>query len=90
MTRCGFTTPTILTVTSGFPVPSFWATGTSFVDYDPSQHASIMGVHFKPGGAFPFFGAVVGELAGTHVSLEELWGSSAVEFAGTAMCRFYS
>src|SRR5262245_14371834 len=23
---------------------------------DPSQHASIMGVHFRPGGAFPFFG----------------------------------
>lgn len=46
---------------------------------DPSQHASIMGVHFKPGGAFPFLGAVVGELADTHVALETLWGPRAVE-----------
>ncbi len=46
---------------------------------DPSQHASMMGVHFKPGGAFPFFGGVVGELANTHVALAELWGPLAFE-----------
>lgn len=36
-------------------------------DIDPSQHASMMGVHFRPGGAFPFFGAAVGELASSHL-----------------------
>src|SRR5687768_6982750 len=25
---------------------------------DPLQHASILGVHFKPGGAFPFLGEI--------------------------------
>ena len=46
---------------------------------DPSQHASIMGVHFRPGGAFPFFGAAVGELANSHLALEDLWGRAAIE-----------
>lgn len=45
---------------------------------DPAQHASIMGVHFKPGGAFPFFGAV-NELADTHVNLDAFWGGWAAE-----------
>jgi AraC-like DNA-binding protein len=61
---------------------------------DPSQHASMMGVHFRPGGAFPFFGAAVGELANSHVALEDLWGRSAVELrerlcsAATPQMRF--
>ncbi|MGH7856484.1 MAG: DUF6597 domain-containing transcriptional factor [Candidatus Binatia bacterium] len=41
---------------------------------DPLQHASIIGVHFKPGGAFPFLGAPAGELADTHIDLATLWG----------------
>jgi AraC-like DNA-binding protein len=46
---------------------------------DPLQHASILGVHFKPGGAFPFLGVPAGELADTHIDIETLWGPSAVE-----------
>lgn len=46
---------------------------------DPTQHASMMGVHFRPGGAFPFFGAAVGELANSHLALEDLWGRPAIE-----------
>ena len=46
---------------------------------DPLQHASIIGVHFKPGGAFPFLGAPPNELADTHVDLEVLWGQVAAE-----------
>ncbi|MGD9723608.1 MAG: helix-turn-helix domain-containing protein [Pirellulales bacterium] len=49
------------------------------LDIDPMRHASIMGVHFRPGGAFPFFGPAVGELANSHVALEALWGRSAGE-----------
>jgi len=49
------------------------------LDIDPMQHASMMGVHFKPGGAFPFLGAAVGELANSHLALEVLWGRSAIE-----------
>jgi len=50
-----------------------------FFVIDPLQHASILGVHFKPGGAFPFLGAPAGELADTHIDIETLWGPPAVE-----------
>jgi AraC-like DNA-binding protein len=46
---------------------------------DPLQHASIIGVHFKPGGAFPFLNAPADELADTHLDLETLWGRTATE-----------
>ncbi len=46
---------------------------------DPMQHSSIMGVHFKPAGAFPFLGAPADELADMHLDLETLWGTSAAE-----------
>jgi AraC-like DNA-binding protein len=41
---------------------------------DPAEETSIIGAHFKPGGAFPFLGHPAGELADTHVDLETLWG----------------
>ena len=44
---------------------------------DARQHRSIIGIHFRPGGAWPFFGAAVGELSDTHVNLEDLWGHAA-------------
>jgi AraC-like DNA-binding protein len=46
---------------------------------DTREHAAILGVHFKPGGAFPFLGLPSGEMADRHVSLEVLWGRRAVE-----------
>ena len=46
---------------------------------DAEQHASVIGVHFRPGGAFPFLGASVNELADMHVDLETLWGPAAIE-----------
>jgi AraC-like DNA-binding protein len=51
----------------------------SALDIDPMQHAAMMGVHFKPGGAFRFLGGAVGELTNTHVPLEALWGKPAIE-----------
>jgi AraC-like DNA-binding protein len=47
---------------------------SSFFVIDPLVHASIVGVHFRPGGAFPFLGIPAGELANTHVDLADLWG----------------
>jgi len=44
---------------------------------DTAEEAFIIGVHFKPGGAFPFLGLPAGDLADTHVDLETLWGRSA-------------
>lgn len=50
----------------------------SFV-IDTQEHASIIGVHFKPGGAFSFLGVEASELADIHVDLEALWGGSSIE-----------
>lgn len=47
-------------------------------DIDTREHASIIGVHFKPGGA-GVLGIPAGELADRHVSLEALWGRAAGE-----------
>ena len=46
---------------------------------DPRELVSLMGVRFRPGGAFPFLGAPASELADAHVDLEALWGASAIE-----------
>lgn len=34
----------------------------------------LLGVHFKPGGAFPFLGFPYSDLHNTHITLEDLWG----------------
>jgi AraC-like DNA-binding protein len=44
---------------------------------DTAEENFVIGVHFKPGGAFPFLGLPAGDLADTHVDLETLWGPSA-------------
>lgn len=52
------------------------AHGSGFAP-DAAEETFIIGVHFKPGGAFPFLGLPAGDLADTHVDLETLWGPSA-------------
>jgi AraC-like DNA-binding protein len=44
---------------------------------DRAEEASVLGVHFKPGGAFPFFGLSAYELANTHLDLAMIWGPDA-------------
>src|SRR5579872_859532 len=44
---------------------------------DAMQHQSMLGVHFRPGCAFPFLGEPATELTDAHANLEDLWGSSA-------------
>ena len=46
---------------------------------DAMQHEAMLGVHFKPGGAFPFLGALASELTNTHADLADLWGQSALQ-----------
>jgi AraC-like DNA-binding protein len=61
---------------------------------DAKQHRSIVGVHFKPGGAWPFFGLPVVEMSNTHFNLDDLWGPAARIFrarlceASTIRSRF--
>jgi AraC-like DNA-binding protein len=65
-----------------------------FFGIDRVQHPSMVGVLFRPGGAFPFLGVPAGELADAHVELEALWGRPAVELrerlcaAATSLGRF--
>jgi len=44
---------------------------------DPRQRESVMGVHFRPGCAFPFLGISPAEIVNTHAPLEDLWASVA-------------
>jgi len=48
----------------------------SFV-IDTANQESMLGIHFKPGGAFPFFKSPASELHNVHVSLDTLWGATA-------------
>jgi AraC-like DNA-binding protein len=61
---------------------------------DAMQHESMLGVHFKPGGAFPFLDALASELTDAHIDLADLWGRSGQELrehlcdVGTPWQRF--
>jgi AraC-like DNA-binding protein len=44
---------------------------------DTREHASIIGVHFKPAGAGAVLGAPAGLLRNAHVELDAIWGSRA-------------
>lgn len=46
---------------------------------DTAHTLSVVGAHFKPGGAFPFLGVPAGELHNLDVSLDALWGAAAEE-----------
>src|SRR5262249_55486913 len=50
-----------------------------FFVIDTAEEASLLGVHFRAGGAFPFFGLPANELVNTHVDLDTLWGRAAGE-----------
>jgi AraC-like DNA-binding protein len=52
---------------------------SEYIVIDTAQQASIMGVHFRPGGAFPFFREPAGELLDSMVSLDLLWARAATD-----------
>jgi AraC-like DNA-binding protein len=52
----------------------FRGTSTQGFTYDPRLRASMLGVHFRPGGAFPFLGISPSEIVDGQVQLDELWG----------------
>jgi AraC-like DNA-binding protein len=41
---------------------------------DTAEQQVVLGVSFRPGGAFPFSGVPAGHVANTHVPLDALWG----------------
>lgn len=40
-------------------------------------HPKMMGIQFRVGGAFPFFGPAMNEFADRHIALEDVWGPDA-------------
>ncbi|HXB69573.1 MAG TPA: helix-turn-helix domain-containing protein [Candidatus Acidoferrales bacterium] len=52
---------------------------SEFFVIDTAEQRNVMGVHFKPGGAFPFLPLPADELHGLHISLEDVWGRWAGE-----------
>jgi AraC-like DNA-binding protein len=50
-----------------------------FFGIDSRQHAAIIGVHFKPGGAFSVLGFPIDKLTDSHIDLESIWGRFASE-----------
>jgi AraC-like DNA-binding protein len=57
-------------------VPSAFITGSHTASYvsDIAADEPVMAVHFRPGGAYPFFGIPLNDLENTHVSLDQVWG----------------
>ena len=52
---------------------------SNFFVIDTESQAEVIGIHFKPGGAFPFFSLPADELQNQHVGLDALWGARATE-----------
>ena len=50
---------------------------SQFVVIDTASQTTTVGVHFRPGGAYPFLGLPAGELRDVDVPLEALWGTKA-------------
>jgi AraC-like DNA-binding protein len=65
-----------------------------FTILDTSRPLSLIGVRFRAGGGFPFFGVPAGELHNLCVPLDALWGTAAAQLreqlheARTAAARF--
>src|SRR5262245_59916283 len=52
---------------------------SNFFLIDPLVHASIIGVHFRPGRAVPVLGVPASEIADAHFALESVLGRTAAE-----------
>ena len=53
---------------------------------DTREHASMLGVHLRPGAARAFIGVAAHELADSHVDLADLWSPAAAESLRDALC----
>jgi AraC-like DNA-binding protein len=51
---------------------------SEFFIIDTASQDAVMGVHFRPGGAYPFLGLPNGELHNRHLDLAEFWGRQRV------------
>ena len=62
-----------------FPGAILSGTHSNYFTIDTAQQAYTLGIHFKPGGAFPFLKMSASELEGRHLALSDVWGARASE-----------
>jgi AraC-like DNA-binding protein len=57
-------------------VPPAFITGSHTASYvsDITADEPVMAVHFRPGGAFPFFGIPLSDLENAHAGVDQVWG----------------
>jgi AraC-like DNA-binding protein len=57
-----------------------WISGahSEYIVIQATANSSMMGIHFRPGGAYPFFGFPITELQDAVVELEAIWGGEFV------------
>jgi AraC-like DNA-binding protein len=53
---------------------------------DAMQHAAMMGVHFRPAGAFALLGVPSTELTDAHVDVADLWGEGVARELRERLC----
>jgi AraC-like DNA-binding protein len=54
---------------------------------DGMQHEMMMGVHFRPGGAFAALGIPAGELTDSHVNVADIWGEAVAGELRERLCE---
>jgi AraC-like DNA-binding protein len=67
--------PQDLQLCESFPGAVVVGTYSQATVIDTDEQRAVLGVNFRPGGAFPFLGIPAGELQNGQASLEVLWGS---------------
>jgi len=60
-------------------------TRSEFMIIDTDVQESIMGIHFRPGGAATLLGAPASEVHGIDLPLDAFWGSAAADLRGRLM-----
>jgi len=65
-----------------------WVSGahTHYLVIDALPGSSMIGVHFKPGGAAAFLGSPAGELSEQVVELDAIWGEHIWEWRDKLLC----
>lgn len=53
---------------------------------DTQEQIAVMGVEFRPGGAWPLFGLAADELSHQHVGLADLWGAAGRSLRDRILC----
>ena len=66
-----------------------WIAGfqTGFIVNEPVAETKMMGVRFKPGGAYPFLALPIIEVTNFVLDLDDIWGPFAAEIRERLLCQ---